>query len=84
MATELPERLTRQVRRYLERQAAKVARISSRALTGAEFHDETVVELGFAKGLRAVFVRFWSLRLIRRGLFSIFSHTNSVVMRRLS
>ena len=31
--TDLPEKTSRQVRRYLERQAAKVARISSRALT---------------------------------------------------
>lgn len=38
-ATDLPERMTRQVRRYLERQTAKVARVSSRALTQTQTQE---------------------------------------------
>ena len=39
VAVDIPERTTRQVRRFLERQAAKVARVSSRALTHGQTQD---------------------------------------------
>jgi len=53
-------------------------------ITGCGISRRNRRQIKVCEGLSPVFGRFWSVRLIRRALFSTFAHTNSVVMRRLS